>query len=244
MPTFTPELLVVLPIFNEEASIEKVIHEWMYALQQSGADFVCLAIDDGSRDQTLEKLHVLRAHYGERLEVLSRENRGHGQTCLQGYKMAIQRGSEFILQIDSDGQCDPQFFTEFWARRTAYDVIYGKRQREDGWRRVIASLVLRTALRLRCGVDCVDANVPYRLMRVSACRAAILSIPREFFLVNVALAVILQGRSDVRHGTVAIRFRARYGGEPSVPLLCFASKAKELFAQLKTLHHTDKGEMC
>ena len=61
----------------------------------------------------------LREQLGPRLEILDRENRGHGQSCLQGYRIARERGVPWVFQIDSDGQCDPRFFEGLWqqARR-------------------------------------------------------------------------------------------------------------------------------
>ncbi len=160
------ELLVVLPVFNEQASIRKVVVEWMLELENWTDDFLFLAINDGSKDGTAAALARLKMQFGERLEVHERENRGHGQTCLEGYRLACERGFKYVLQIDSDGQCDPQYFFRFWRDRDRYDVIYGRRaRRDDGLRRKVASLVLKLALLIRCGVHCEDANVPYRLMR-------------------------------------------------------------------------------
>jgi dolichol-phosphate mannosyltransferase len=233
----SPELLIVMPVCNEEASVEPVIREWFSELSRVTGSFTFLAIDDGSSDSTLRILRQLEADLGPRLEILSRENRGHGQTCLQGYRIAIERGIPHILQIDSDGQSDPRYFQEFWNLRHDHDVIYGKRMRMDGGRRVMASFVLRWSLRLLAGADCIDANVPYRLMAAGACARQIQGIPADFFLANVALAVRLRKTPDIRHGSVPIHFPPRRGGEPSVPFSKFAIKAFELFRQLKTLEH-------
>lgn len=229
----SPTLLVVLPVYNEEASIETVVRDWMEALDRVCPDFVLLAMDDGSQDRTAEILNALGREFGERLEILSRENRGHGQTCLEGYRVALQRGIPYVLQIDSDGQCDPVFFREFWEKRDEHDVIYGARTREDGFRRVVASAVLRQVLKVGFGVSCVDPNVPYRLMDTRACEVAIQGIGSGIFLANVALAVALRKQTGIRHGEVPIRFRPRIGGEPSVPFSKFAVKGLELVVQLK-----------
>ena len=230
-----PDLLVVMPVYNEQASVRKVVTEWFHELERSVGQFVLLAIDDGSTDATLEELKAMQQELGPRLEWISRENRGHGQSCIQGYQIALERGVPFIFQIDSDGQCDPRFFPEFWKLAEHFDVIYGKRTREDGWRRVIASMFLRCLLMVGFGVNCVDANVPYRLMRTQSCAAAIRSIPSHFFLANVALAVVLRKTGGLREATVPIRFRCRYGGEPTVPFSKFGIKALELFTQLGNL---------
>lgn len=231
------KLLIVMPVYNEEAAVESVIREWFAELSRVAFDFTLLAIDDGSKDSTLRVLRELEGELGQRLEILSRENRGHGQSCLQGYRIAIERGIPHILQIDSDGQSDPRHFGEFWKLRDDFDIIYGKRNRMDGWRRVAASRVLRWSLRLLAGADCIDANVPYRLMNTAACAPAIRSIPSDFFLANVALAVRLRKTPGIRHGIVPIHFPSRRGGEPSVPFSKFAIKAIELFRQLKTIDH-------
>ena len=96
-------------------------------------------------------------------------------------------------------------------------------------------MVLRQLLWVFLRVNCVDPNVPYRLMRTKVCEKAIQSIPAQFFLANVALSVVLRRDERVRHGFVPIRFLPRYGGEPTVPFSKFAVKALELFRQLRTL---------
>ena len=179
------QLLVVLPVFNEQEVISTVIREWFGVLDSEVVDFTILAIDDGSTDTTLKSLESLESDLGERLEIISRPNRGHGQSCIEGYRIAIDRKIPFILQIDSDGQSDPKHFPDFWNRREHHDVIYGKRSRHDGARRIFASAVLRLMLRLFAGADCGDANVPYRLMDTHACADSIRSVPADIFLANV-----------------------------------------------------------
>lgn len=231
----TPELLVVMPVYNESASINHVLGGWLAELDGCGCDYRLLAIDDGSTDGTFALLSRWKGAHPDRMEVRTRENRGHGQTCLEGYREAVAQGIPHVLQIDSDGQSLPRFFEDFWKLRETHDVIYGTRSRKDGWQRVVASAVLRLALRLLEGVDCADANVPYRLMSCAACGTVIARVPARISLANVALAVMLRREKGIRHGTVAIDFPARYGGEPSVPMRRFLAKAVELFRQLKEM---------
>ncbi|MGC3989950.1 MAG: glycosyltransferase [Chthoniobacteraceae bacterium] len=188
------------------------------------------------RTKRLTYFERLRQQLGPRLEIVSRENRGHGQSCLQGYRLASERRIPFLLQIDSDGQCDPQYFFRFWRERNQYEVIYGQRvRREDGWRRTIASVILKLSLLVFCRVYCVDANVPYRLMHTGVLDDKISKIPSDFFLANVVLAVLLKRDSKIRHFSVPIVFRERYGGEPTVRMSKFGEKAFELISQLNRL---------
>ncbi len=235
-PSTQPQLTVVIPVYNEHASIRKVIIEWNEEIAGWTEDFQILVINDGSTDGTLEILERLQQAIGTRLQVVTQKNAGHGQACLHGYRMAAERGARHILQIDSDGQCDPQYFFKFWREREAFDVIYGVRKhRDDGFKRVVASLVLRIFLLATTRVNCRDANVPYRLMRTTALQPEIDRMPASFSLVNIGLAVLLGRASDVRHGYVPIRFRERYGGEPHVALSSFGSKALELRTHLQSI---------
>jgi len=235
MSQTVPDLLVVMPVFNEQASIGKVVDQWFRELDSIACNFALLVIDDGSSDSTPEKLAELKDRLDGRLRTIHRENRGHGQTCMQGYRIAVEQGIPYVFQIDSDGQCDPAYFRAFWEIRHSHDVIYGKRTREDGFHRQLASLILRSFLLVLFRTWCVDANVPYRLMRTERCAPVFERIPKDLFLANVGLSVLLRREPGIREASVPIRFMERIGGEPSVPLSRFAAKAIELFRQLRTI---------
>ncbi len=228
--------MIIMPVFNEQASVRKVVTEWFSEIENWTQDFVFLVLNDGSTDGTLAVLEQLKVQLGSRLEVVSHANRGHGQSCLEGYRHTLDRHAHWVFQIDSDGQCDPQYFFRFWRIRESHEVIYGvRRKRDDGWRRVLASRILRLVLMAVCRVYCVDANVPYRLMRVDVLKGPLDRIPADFFLANIGLAVLLRKDRKISEGRVNIRFRERYGGEPSVALGKFGEKASELVRQLRSL---------
>jgi dolichol-phosphate mannosyltransferase len=234
VPDSAPELVLVMPVYNEEASVRKVVNEWFAEIENWTENFVFLAIDDGSGDRTLDVLQKLRSRLDGRLAIHSRPNRGHGQSCLEGYRMAADMGAKYVFQIDSDGQCDPQYFFRFWRMREQFDVVYGIRtRRDDGVYRLFVSMFLRFFILASFRVFCPDANVPYRLMRVGAVMDAVNRIPPDYFLANVGLAILLARESTCRHGYVPIRFRERYGGEPSVRAGVFAKKAMELYSNTR-----------
>jgi glycosyltransferase involved in cell wall biosynthesis len=231
-----PELLVAMPAFNEEASIADVVHSWIRAVSRETTGFVLMVINDGSTDATGETLNRLGSRFGSVLEVIHQKNIGHGQTCLKAYKIACQRKIPWVLQIDSDGQCDPGDFRKFWSDRERWDVLGGIRtNRKDGWRRILASRILSLVLAVVARVRCEDANVPFRLMRTSILEAKLKKVPPDFCLANIALAVLLRRDPAIRHIGLPIRFHARHGGEPSVPMTRFLEKAVQLVGQLHAL---------
>jgi dolichol-phosphate mannosyltransferase len=231
-----PELMVVMPVYNEQASVRKAVTEFFTEIENWTERFVFLALDDGSSDDTPRVLNRLREQLGPRFEVIRHTNRGHGQTCMAGYRAAIERGIPFVLQIDSDGQCDPQYFFRFWRLREKADVIYGLRtKRDDGLRRMIASMAVRALLLFAYGVLCLDANVPYRLMRTEKLAPLLDRVPVDFSLANIGLAVMMRRDPAWKHAYVRIHFRERYGGEPSVKLSLFGRKAFQLYFDIRRM---------
>jgi dolichol-phosphate mannosyltransferase len=235
---FVPELnnktlAVIMPVYNEQASVRKVVQEWAFELDNWLNDFVIIAINDGSKDDSLKVLQRLKTELGNRLYIINRENRGHGQSCIEGYKIASDNNIPWVFQIDSDGQCDPQYFFRLWRKRDSNDVVYGVRtQRDDGFKRMLASMVLRMFILVLFRSWCWDANVPYRLMRSEKINKHLDIIPTNINLANIALSLLLRRDKNIRHGYISIRFRERYGGEPSVKMSIFGKKAIELYADI------------
>jgi glycosyltransferase involved in cell wall biosynthesis len=229
------ELQVVMPVYNESSTIGTVIDQWCAQLDACSIRYSILALDDGSKDNTAEVLQSLHGKWGAKLEPIRLTNSGHGPTILKGYRRAIERGVPWIFQIDSDGQCDPQYFPEFWKAREEYDLITGLRlRREDGRGRVFVSLVLRIAVLLISGVNCRDVNVPYRLMRTAAVAPLIAKIPGNCFFTNVGVTVLAL-RAGLRFKTLPIVFRARAGGTTTVPYRKMGKHAINLYRNLKEL---------
>ena len=148
---------------------------------------------------------------------MDKANAGHGRACRTGYELAVARGAEWTLQIDSDGQCDPQYFAAFWNSREDADVVFGMRKtRDDGFSRVLISSACRLGTSLLAGMDLKDANVPYRLIRTRALQGALARIPADFDMQNVALTLALKRDRRLRWNYVPIHFRDRQGGTNSI----------------------------
>jgi len=224
-------LLVVMPVNNEETVLRHVITEWMPALAATSLPFTLLAINDGSSDSSLHVLNDLSEEFPQ-LEVFDQPNAGHGPSCLRGYQLGVDRRATWIMQLDSDGQCDPAFFSHFWAMRNERKPVYGFRtQRDDGFLRVVMSRALCVLVYLATGTWIRDANVPYRLMHHSILTETLKLMPEDVVLANVVVAV-LQGR---QYGIdwVDIHFRERLAGHSSHKLLATAKAGYQLYRILR-----------
>ena len=215
------ELVVVIPVFNEKDNIVALVKEWTECFNSMGIDYQFMLINDGSTDKTLEILEGIEIKEPTRILVVEKINSGHGRSCRLGYSAAVAAPStKWILQIDSDGQCDPKYFQSFWGHRNENDCIFGRRiKRDDGIARVITSKACKFLATLIGGRDLVDPNVPYRLMRRDILEPALKLIPPSFDIHNVAITFVLKRRKDLRWKYVPITFRERQGGSNSINLM-------------------------
>jgi dolichol-phosphate mannosyltransferase len=233
-PIANERLYVVMPIYNEQASIGPVVAEWKACLERVAPDHRLLILNDGSKDDTAQVLAEIAARTPG-VEVINKPNSGHGRTCIYGYGEAITRGAGWIFQIDSDGQCDPQYFEPVWKSRTEHAAVFGKRvDRDDGLARKVISKFCSIATHIATGVLVRDPNVPYRLMRADVLRAAIVDFPQDLGLSNILVSVVLQKGLGRKMGFVDIGFRDRSGGEPSVKWMKFATEGWKLYTGLGT----------
>ena len=205
------KLTVVLPVYNEEKSIELVIKEWRQVLEAEVPDQFCfLVIDDGSTDGTPEILKRL-ADESSTLISYRKENSGHGDSCLEGYKIALEMKTDWILQIDSDYQCDPSYFKEFWAAAKDSKVIMGKRVRRlDGFYRLALTKIISLWLFFITGRFCPDPNVPYRLVEASFLSRLIQTCP-SLHLTNSFLSYKMMKNQSILW--IKIHFRKRLYGQ-------------------------------
>ena len=112
------KILALLPAYNEEAHLEKVLNE----VKKQITDI--LVVDDGSKDRTAQ----IARDAG--VNLLSRGyNCGKGQSLKDGYNWALEHGYDAVIMLDSDGQHDPACIKDFKAKylETRARLIIGAR---------------------------------------------------------------------------------------------------------------------
>jgi glycosyltransferase involved in cell wall biosynthesis len=114
------ELTVVMPVYNEEACIAKVLQSWHEVLRELRIDFMIMALNDGSTDGTENVLRQFRTN--DHFQIINKKNSGHGPTILTGYHEAVEQ-SEWVFQVDSDDEMSPEYFHELWNRRHGHDAL-------------------------------------------------------------------------------------------------------------------------
>lgn len=125
------KVLVILPVFNEELTVEKLAVEIEKQVEQP-LEFVF--VDDGSTDRTLEILknyQVRKETNRKRILVLTR-NFGHQQALMAGLS-SLSKDADRILVMDADFQDDPEDIPALIKKlEEGYDCVYAVRKAKSG----------------------------------------------------------------------------------------------------------------
>ncbi|MDR7543511.1 MAG: glycosyltransferase family 2 protein [Armatimonadota bacterium] len=118
-----PLLSVIIPAYNERATIEELVRR----VCAERTDKEIIVVDDGSTDGTLDVLRRLNGDLGAQMRVLPQPaNAGKGAALRRGFREA--RG-EVVLVQDADLEYDPRDYPRLLAPllRGEADVVYGSR---------------------------------------------------------------------------------------------------------------------
>ena len=113
-------LLAVIPAFNEQGAIRRVVASVREILPEADV----LVIDDGSSDRTMEEAEAAGA-----LVVRHPFNLGIGATVQTGLRFACEEGYEIVFRLDGDGQHNPADLPQLFAalRDHRVDSVFGSR---------------------------------------------------------------------------------------------------------------------
>jgi glycosyltransferase involved in cell wall biosynthesis len=226
---------IVMPVYNEAACINEVLDDWIRELDLFGISYRLLVLNDGSRDNTAEVL--ARYHKNPKVEIINKQNSGHGPTILQGYHIAAQEAS-WVLQVDSDNEIKAGHFITLWRARKKYDAVIGIRtNRRQPLSRKIISLFSRLVVLLfyESGID--DVNCPFRLMRSEVLKDILKKIPDNTFAPNVAISGLL-ALTKARILNMAVPHSNRQTGEVSIKRWRLAKASMRSFLQIVKIRYS------
>ncbi len=205
------ELSVVVPVFNEIGNLEPLLARTRETLDGARIDWELVAVDDGSRDGSGEKLDELAA--GEpRLRVLHfSANNGQSAGLDAGFKHARGR---LIALLDADLQTYPEDLPMLVAAlaEQGVDAVVGIRaQRHDsGWKRFSSRFANGVRNRLT-REDIQDTGCPIKVFRAEAIRALKMFDGMHRFLPTLLRMEGFQVvQQPVRH-TARVHGRSKYG---------------------------------
>ncbi len=158
---------IVIPTYNEAENLPKLV-EKIFLLP---LNIEVLVVDDNSPDNTGKIAGDLSKKY--KLEVLHRSGKmGLGSAYIAGFRKALDKNADFIMEIDADLSHDPADIPKLvQALETGADLAIGSRRIAGGrivgwnWWRKFMSWGAMTFARLFLGLKTKDVTAGFRCYR-------------------------------------------------------------------------------
>lgn len=200
--------LVIVPAYNEAANLVHLVSR-LQAL--AGWDYII--INDGSSDDSAYVLEQLQVPHLN-LPV----NLGIGGAMQTGYRYALFHGYDFAIQIDGDGQHDPQQIEDLFAEHQRGDCIIGsrfllRRGYQSSWPRLIGIRLISQVMLWAGGSRIHDPTSGMRLVNRRVIRLFAEYYPHDFPEPE-STAMLL--RAGLRVAEVPVCMAARGEGESSI----------------------------
>ena len=207
-------VLVILPAFNEEASVANVLQEVRAVLPEADR----IVVNDCSLDRTSD---VARRAGAMVLDLPV--NLGIGGAMQTGYRFAAEKGYDFALQVDADGQHDPKEIPLLLnpVLDGKADIVIGSRYlSETGYRspvmRRIGSWVFSLAVSAIVGKRITDTTSGFRAANQRVIRFYAERYPQDYPEVE---AVVMLHRAGLKFMEVPVQMQPRVGGDSSISSL-------------------------
>jgi undecaprenyl-phosphate 4-deoxy-4-formamido-L-arabinose transferase len=206
-----PDVSVVVPLFNESASLDELYRRTFAALEPGPWTFELIFIDDGSSDDTWSRLERLRG--GDSRVRAVRFKRNFGQHPAMHAGLVRARG-EIVVTMDGDLQNAPEDIPRLVdAIEAGNDVASGCRAaRHDSWGRTLPSRLINGMLRRFTGVPISDFGCAFNAYRREAVLPMLGAIGKQKF----TKALVLSGGASVLE--VDVRHAPRRGSSRYSPL--------------------------
>lgn len=154
------DLLIVIPAYNEEENIERVVDN----LIRNYPEFDYVVVNDGSKDRTAQ---ICREKGYNLLDLPV--NLGLAGGFQAGLKYAWRNGYEYAVQFDGDGQHRPEFIQTMKEKMAeGYDIVIGSRfitEKKPKTMRMLGSNLISGAIRLTTGVRVKDPTSGMRMFQ-------------------------------------------------------------------------------
>ncbi|TFD22870.1 glycosyltransferase family 2 protein [Cryobacterium sp. TMT2-23] len=210
MVTAIENTLVVMPALNEEGSVGDVVREVFH----KAPSVAVLVVDDGSADATSEVARAAGA-----LVARLPFNLGVGGAMRVGFRYALENGFHNVVQIDSDGQHDPECIPALLAALQNADLVLGARFAGEGnytvsGPRQWAMLALSKVLSKVAGTRLTDTTSGFRASGPRAVALFAEHYPAEY-LGDTIETLVIASRVGLTIHQVPVAMRPRAAGVPS-----------------------------
>lgn len=206
-------LSIILPILNEQEGIRDAISETL-KLSRHFSKFEIVAVNDGSKDNTLPLLENLKKQNKNIRIVSHKVNKGYGAALRSGIKNSSY---DWVFFTDADMQFDMKELLGFLPYTKDYDFVVGYRDgRADSPKVKFRSWVYNRLVRILFGLPLKDVDCAFKLMKKSSV-SKIRTSSNSFFI--SAELMTKAHKKRVRIKEIGVKHRPRRKGKSTVTVM-------------------------
>jgi glycosyltransferase involved in cell wall biosynthesis len=199
-------LSLVIPVFNEVASLAPLLDELDAAIAELGRPYEVVFVDDGSTDGSFAEMERIAAARGDVRIVKLRRN--FGKSAALAYGFAAVRG-DVVVTLDGDRQDDPGEIGKLIAKLDeGYDLVSGwKQSRQDPASKTLPSRFFNWTVRRTTGIQLHDFNCGFKAYRREVADSVVVYGELHRYIPVVA------AQQGFRVGEVQVAHRRRTAGK-------------------------------
>ena len=218
------KILVIIPAFNEEGSVGKVVDE----VKAHFPKVDVLVVNDGSTDLTSE---IAQSRGAVVLDLPF--NLGIGGAMQAGYKYGCEKGYKIAIQVDGDGQHNPKEIDKLLnaLEDKKMDMAIGSRFIGDSVYKVstmrrVGISILSKVISMAVGQKITDPTSGFRAANRKAIQLFALDYPQDY---PEPEAIVLLHQCGLKMEEVPVKINQRYSGESSI------TKIRSVYYMVKVL---------
>lgn len=170
MPSATPEISLVVPVYNEEENLPVLVEQIFTAMRPGNRPWELILVDDGSSDNSLAVIRGIASATPEVRYLAFAANCGQSAAFAAGFQDA--RG-EVVVTLDADLQNDPADIPSMLSlySQGGYDMVIGWRaKRQDSWGKRWASKLGNAARNYLSRENVHDTGCSLKVLRAAMAR--------------------------------------------------------------------------
>jgi glycosyltransferase involved in cell wall biosynthesis len=209
-------LSVIVPVYNEENSILTVVESLDQTLSTVGCPYEIILVDDGSTDQTWEKMRELPVRFPHLVTLTHEENLGYGAALKTGIS---QSAFDRIMIIDADQTYSVEEIPQLWAAAASHDMVVGSRTGPDAqiplFRRP-AKFIMKRLAEFLSNRKIPDLNSGFRIFKKEIVTRFLPMFPDGFSFTSTLTLISLNRGYTVKY--IPIKYFTREGRSKIKPV--------------------------
>jgi len=169
--TITSMISVVVPVFNEEESLEAFYRELVSVVPSLDKNYEILFVDDGSNDRSLNILKVFFSK-NKNIKIFSfRKNQGKSEALTYGFERS---SGDYVVTLDADLQDKPSEILKLLekVKKDGFDLVSGwRKDRKDAFKHVMSSKIFNFLARALWGIKLHDYNCGLKVYKAECAKS-------------------------------------------------------------------------